>query len=117
MADQISDSIPINCAAFSCPLAGTLSNGVSGKLKFYCRFHNGKHHSEFDEITTQIKKNLKLIEYFIMVNNGGPIAWRYVNTLPPKGYEMDKREQWPQYVMRLKAAIKNEIEKTRTDDY
>lgn len=91
-----------SCAAYSCPLAGTISNGVSGKLKFYCRYHNGKHTSEFDAITARIKKNSALLNYFFSVNNGGPVTWKYRTAFPPAGFEIRENESWADYTRRLR---------------
>jgi hypothetical protein len=50
------------CAAFRCPLRGTISPSNGLGTTYYCRFHYGKEPKENDEVTAKINQYRELIE-------------------------------------------------------
>ena len=51
-----------NCAAFGCPLPGSLSEGIQGGGNWYCRNHFGSFGAAHDEITVRIKKHRWILD-------------------------------------------------------
>ena len=43
------------CAAYGCPMSGTLSTSTNGSHSFYCHFHFGVDSSDWGNITLRIK--------------------------------------------------------------
>ena len=50
------------CAAFRCPLRGTISPSNGLGTTYFCRFHYGKEPKENDEVTAKINQYRELIE-------------------------------------------------------
>ena len=44
------------CAAYGCPLPGGISLSTKGGGPWHCRFHFGREPSEFDGITTDVRR-------------------------------------------------------------
>jgi hypothetical protein len=55
---------PLNCVAYGCGQAGTISAGTDGTAKFYCRFHFGLKPQKNDQVTLKIHQNDKLRHLF-----------------------------------------------------
>lgn len=44
------------CAAYGCPLPGGITDSTQGSDRWLCRFHFGHEPSEFDAITTEVRR-------------------------------------------------------------
>lgn len=44
-----------SCAAYGCPLPGSISSGIGASGTFYCRFHFGHPVQDFAEISRKIR--------------------------------------------------------------
>jgi hypothetical protein len=46
------------CAAYGCPLPGSVSHGAGPGIKYYCRFHLNLSTEKFDAVTLRLNVNL-----------------------------------------------------------
>lgn len=95
---------PHRCAAYGCPLRGTMSNSLNGSDTWYCRFHNGRNPADFDAISTRINRHQALIEHHARVSSAGPIRGIEVQT----GNALHRRapgETYNQHLRRLTGLI------------
>ena len=49
------------CAAYGCPLPGSVSYGAGPGIKYYCRFHLGLSQDKFDAVTFRLNTHLQKI--------------------------------------------------------
>ncbi|MEW8025520.1 MAG: hypothetical protein AB2777_20745 [Candidatus Thiodiazotropha endolucinida] len=104
--DQVVKTNHRRCAAFGCPLPGTIGSGSTWR----CRFHFNGEPDTNDKITLKIKQNLNAIRFFNRLLRATPYDFetyreKYSSkTLPPEA-----GENLYQYRARVKAWIDRQI--------
>lgn len=66
---------PYGCAAYGCPLDGSISHSTTGGGPWFCASHFGTRPEDRDQITAKIRANLWLIRFALRVERIDPTEW------------------------------------------
>jgi hypothetical protein len=104
---------PYGCAAYGCPLNGTISHGTTGGSPWYCAHHFDVKPEASDDVTTKIRGHLWLLRLAHRIDHIDPCGWEKAK---PQAEEYVRRHDRPdlalqpdesrgKYVARLIAAF------------
>lgn len=66
---------PYGCAAYGCPLEGSISHSTTGGGPWFCASHFGTRPEDRDQITAKIRANVWLIRFALRIQRIDPVDW------------------------------------------
>lgn len=66
---------PYGCAAYGCPLNGSISHSTTGGGPWFCAHHFDVKAESRDQVTVKIRANLWLIRFTLRIQHIDPYDW------------------------------------------
>jgi hypothetical protein len=106
------------CAAYGCPLPGSVSYHSGANSTYYCRYHAQSTADKFQALTYRLNQNLDLIQHLQMIESimtfphfftGGDLAEKRDRLFAFKTMPKNSEETYDDYFIRLKKFVAETI--------
>jgi hypothetical protein len=90
--DRVAEQDPRQCAAYGCPMPGSMSSSTGGTNEWFCRVHFGRNPGSWQHITAELNRLGWLVHAVVtMRRDYGSVAWPETFTAATKAMRAAQR--------------------------